>query len=150
MSDDEDSVSFVRCSNTASWNKNRLDIVTVGFEVTADSFKSEGASVFVSVNGIVFIEESWRILHWSNLALLDHREDSTNVFSNDPIGLDLVNALKHVRPEIAVIVRASTLPGVGERLAGESAREDVDLASPFGEIGCCDVVITFCVWVPII
>jgi hypothetical protein len=75
--------------------------------------------------------------------LLDHREDSSNVFSNDPIGLDLVNTAEHVRPEVAVILRASSLPGITERLAGKAAGEYIDSASPLGEVGCGDVFITF-------
>ena len=86
----------------------------------------------------------------SNVALLDHREDSTNILTHDPIGSHLVNAAVHERPEVAVIIRASSLPGITEWLARETSREDVDLAPPFAEIGSGDVFITFCVWKPIL
>lgn len=119
-------------------------------KVVADAFKGKGLSKSVSVNVVVLTEQRPLSLHCRNLALLDHREDSSNVFSHNPSGPDSVDALEHVRPEVAVILRASSLPGVGEGLAGKAACEDVDFASPLGEVGLCDVVITFCVWVPII
>jgi hypothetical protein len=59
-----------------------------------------------------------------NVALLNHREDSSNVLTNEPIGLDFVNAAVHVRPEVAVIALASSLPGDTERLARKAASED--------------------------
>jgi hypothetical protein len=71
------------------------------------------------------------VRHWRYLALLDHRCDSSNIFSHDPIGLHLVNAAEHVRPEIAVILRASSLPGITEGLARESSRENGDPSAPF-------------------
>jgi hypothetical protein len=66
-----------------------------------------------------------------NVALLNHREDSSNVFTNEPIGLDFVNAAVHVRPEVAVIFRASALPGKTKGLARKASCEYVDFASPF-------------------
>ena len=77
--------------------------------------------------------------------MLDHREDASNVLANNPIGSHLVNAAVHERPEVAVIFRAFSLPGITERLAGKTACEDVDTPPPLAEIGCCDVFITFCV-----
>jgi hypothetical protein len=140
----------VRGSNTASWNKYRLDGISVGFEVAADSFKGEGASLLVSLNIVSLCEKRGRTCHLRYLALLDHREDSSNVFSNDPIGSDFVNAAEHVRPEIAVIFRASSLPGITKRLARKSSCEDVDLSSPLCKVCFGDVFITFCFGVMII
>ena len=82
--------------------------------------------------------------------MLDHREDSSNIFANDPIGLDLVNAAEHVRPEIAVIFRASSLPGITEWLTWKSSCKYIDSASPFGEVCFRDVFITFCVWIIVV
>jgi hypothetical protein len=82
--------------------------------------------------------------------LLDHREEASNIFSNDPTGPDFIDATVHVRPEVTVILRASSLPGITERLAWESSRENIDLASPFPKICFCDVVITLTMWIPVI
>jgi hypothetical protein len=106
-------------------------------------FDGEGLSVFVSTKGVFFVKESCLVCHFKNLAGLNHREDSTNIFSNDPSGSDLLNAAEHVRPEPAVIFRASSLPGITERLAGKSASENVDSSSPFAKICFRDVFITF-------
>jgi hypothetical protein len=117
-------------SDTASWNKDRLDGISVTFKVVADSLKGKGFSELVSSNGVTLVEKSCLTCHRRYLALLDHREDASNVFSNNPIGSDFVNAAEHVRPEIAVICRAASLPGITERLAREPSCEDVDPAPP--------------------
>ena len=140
----------MRRSNGTSRNKHRLDGVSVRLKVVADAFKGKGLSQFVSSNNVLLTEKRPLHFHLRYLALLHHREDSTNVFSHNPSGPDSVDALKHIRPEVAVILRASSLPGITEGLAGKASREDVDFASPLGEVGLCDVVITFCFWVPII
>jgi hypothetical protein len=133
----------VRGSNGASWNKHRLDGISVTLKVVADALQGKGLTQSVSSNSVCLVEQRPLSLHSRYLALLDHREDSSNVFTHDPIGSDLVNAAVHKRPEVAVIIRASSLPGITEGLARESTREDVDLAPPFAEIGFCDVFITF-------
>ena len=148
--DDEHPVSSVGGSDTASWNKHRLDGISVTFKVVADALKGKGLSQLVSSNTVERVEKSWRTCHLRYLALLDHREDSSNVFSNNPIGSDLVNAAEHVRPEVAVIFRASASPGITERLARKAASEHVHSSAPLCEVGCCDVFIRFAVWVPIV
>jgi hypothetical protein len=55
-----------------------------------------------------------------------HVDVSSNIFSNDPRGPDGSHEPMHFRPEMAVIFRASSLPGVGERLAGVSACDNID------------------------
>ena len=113
------------------------------FKVRADSFKGKGLLELESSSNIVILfEQRGRTCQRSNFALLHHREDASNVFTNDPIGLDLVNTPEHVRPEVAVILRASALPGITERLAGKPSSKYVNLSSPFGEIGVGDVFIT--------
>ena len=149
MSDDEDPVSSVGGSNGASWNKHRLDFISIGFDVSADAFQGKGLCESVSAKYVTRVEHSGLTLHWRNLALLDHREDASNVFANHPIGLHFVNTAVHVRPEVAVIFRASSLPGVTERLARKSASEHVDSSAPLGEVGLCDVFITFALREPI-
>ena len=49
-----------------------------------------------------------------------------NVFSKHPSGPAFVHEPTHFRPEMAVIVRASALPGLTERLAGVPAGDDID------------------------
>jgi hypothetical protein len=49
-----------------------------------------------------------------------HIDDSSNVLTNDPSGLGFRNNSEHFRPEVTVILLASTLPGDRERLAGEA------------------------------
>jgi hypothetical protein len=55
-----------------------------------------------------------------------HRDDSSNVFTNDPSGLCPVNNSQHFRPERTVICRAFSLPGDAERLARKSPCEQVN------------------------
>ena len=150
MSDDEDPISSVGGSNGASWNKYRLDFISIGFDVSADAFQGKGLCESVSAKYVTLVEHSGLTLHWRNLALLDHREDASNVFANHPIGLHFVNTPVHVRPEVAVILRASSLPGITERLARKSASEHVDSSAPLGEICFGDVVITFRIRIPIV
>jgi len=147
--DDEDAVASVGGSDTASRNKHRLDTISVALKVVADALQGKGLSRLVKSSNVVRrVEKSCCTCHLRYLALLDHREDSSNVFSNDPIGLHLVNAAEHVRPEVAVILRASSLPGITEWLARKSAGENVDSSSPLGEVCGCDVFIRFTIWVP--
>jgi hypothetical protein len=42
---------------------------------------------------------------------------SSNIFANKPTGPDFLKDPLNFRPEMAVIFRASSLPGVGKRLA---------------------------------
>jgi hypothetical protein len=54
------------------------------------------------------------------------RDDSSNVFSNNPSGSDFADESKHFWPEITVIFFAKALPCNGERLAWKSAANEVD------------------------
>jgi hypothetical protein len=104
--------------------------------------QGKGLSEFVSSSKVVKrVEKSGCTCQLRNLALLDHREDSSNVFSHNPSGPDLVDAAIHIRPEVAVIIRASSLPGIGEGLARKAACEDIDLSLVFCEVCCFDVFI---------
>lgn len=50
----------------------------------------------------------------------------TNVLQKDPLRLEGGNERRQVRPEVAVIVRASALPGNGEGLAGVTGGEECE------------------------
>ena len=69
-----------------------------------------------------------------------HPDDSSNVFTNNPSGPQCGNNVEHCRPQVAVITRASSLPGQTVRLAGEAARDKVNSASAkSSKIGSLDV-----------
>lgn len=55
--------------------------------------------------------------HLSLLTGLYHREDTSNILTDNPIWSDLVYGSEHVRPEVAVIVCSLSLACDGERLA---------------------------------
>jgi hypothetical protein len=55
-----------------------------------------------------------------------HTDDARNILTNNPAGLDERNNAAHLRPEVTVILRASSHPGVTERLAGESSDHNVN------------------------
>jgi len=59
-----------------------------------------------------------------------HIDDSSNILSKHPIGPELPHDSKHFRPEVTVVLLASTLPGTTERLAGESPEMRVGLSMP--------------------
>lgn len=148
--DDEHPVSSVWGSDGTSRNKHRLNGISVTFKICADSFKCKGFSQLVSVKCVALSEKSGLTCHFRNLALLDHREDSSNVFSHNPSGLDFIDGAVHCWPEIAVIFRASSSPGITERLARKAASEHVHSSAPLCEVCCCNVFITLCIWIPII
>jgi hypothetical protein len=56
-----------------------------------------------------------------------HADESSNIFTKHPSGLASLDSIEHCRPEEAVIICASLLPGDGKRLARESARDEVTL-----------------------
>jgi hypothetical protein len=59
-----------------------------------------------------------------------HIDDSSNIFANDPSGPLLFNNSQHFRPEIAVIIFASSLPAITEWLARKAPCEQVDSLPP--------------------
>jgi hypothetical protein len=54
---------------------------------------------------------------------------ASNVLSNDPAGPDSFDNSKHLRPEVSVILIASSDPGKREGLAGISPCDDVNHSS---------------------
>jgi hypothetical protein len=142
-----DPVSSVGCSDGTSWYNNRLDFVSFGFEVLADALKGEPA--FLSIK-VVRLEKVGRATHVSRLAGLHHRCDSSNIFTNDPSGVNLSDCPMHLLPEVAVVFLSLSSTCEAERLAGEASCENIDFAPPFCKVGFCNVFITLCVWKPII
>lgn len=53
------------------------------------------------------------------------RSESRNIFSDDPSWTVKSDALKHNRPEVAVVCRSFSSSGCGEGLAGEAAGEEI-------------------------
>lgn len=49
---------------------------------------------------------------------------SRDVFSNDPVGVELVDDAQHFRPQVSVVFFASLFPRNGERLTRESTRDN--------------------------
>ena len=54
-----------------------------------------------------------------------HADEARHVFTKHPSGLASGNSVEHCRPEETVIVRASSLPGNGKRLAREASGDEV-------------------------
>lgn len=60
----------------------------------------------------------------SNAIVECHADDSSNILSNDPRRPELLHNAKHFWPEETVVLCAFSLPGDGERLAGEPAGDE--------------------------
>lgn len=54
--DDEDAVSSVGGSNGTSWNKHRLDFVSVTLKVVADALQGKGLDKSVSSYSLALVE----------------------------------------------------------------------------------------------
>ena len=65
----------------------------------------------------------------------------TNVLSHNVAGSARVNNARNLRPEVAVIRRASALPGDAERLAGVSGCEEVDSAAKRPGVEGAEVIV---------
>lgn len=141
--DDPDPVASVRCTDTASRNNERLDGISLSFEILADGVENE-SSLFDSRNGRILRACNGRRCHVNDLTGQYHTGDASNIFTNDPSRSDLSYDRKHVRPEVTVIVRPASFAGNGKRLAGESAREHVDTPSVAAKVGFRNVFITCC------
>lgn len=99
----------MRRVDTASWKYIRLDFEAFSLQISAHLFENQ------SVRPI---------------------NDSENIFTHDPAGTYFPNRSQHFRPEITVVIRASSLPCHTEGLTGKSPCEDIDL-SPMGNKVCC-------------
>ena len=119
MGDEPCPVSPVRRIDTASWKYIRLDAVTFSFQISA------------------------HLLEYQSLRPIN---DSENILAHDPAGTDFPNRSQHLRPEIAIVLRASSFACRTERLAGEASRENDDTVSPNREICRANIGVLFCMW----
>lgn len=132
-------VALVGRTDGTSRNNKRLDGITRSLEVAADALDGE---VLLLAVYVIFLEERAVAAQVSLLCGLYHREEASNVLTNDPSGLHLAYSSEHLRPEVAVIVRSASSSGKAEGLTRESACEYVNPPSPRGEVCLCDVNIT--------
>jgi hypothetical protein len=99
----------------ASWNNKELDFVSdcaKGFQYFLANKSSHAIDHCSHLsNGISFT------VHVKKVIELDHREESSNIFRNNPSGLCFGNNSEHLIPEVAVVFLASSLPGLGKWLA---------------------------------
>jgi hypothetical protein len=67
------------------------------------------------------------------------RDETSNVFTNDPSRSRECNNAAHLRPEVAVVFLRSLLSGDAEGLAGESAADEIDSSKPIQSV-CVNAV----------
>jgi hypothetical protein len=53
-------------------------------------------------------------------------DEPRHILTKEPSGPECVEAADHFRPEVTLIIRASSLPGLTERLTGKSAAHKVN------------------------
>jgi hypothetical protein len=94
----------VRGTDGTSRNKQRLDGISFTLKIPADGL--DDVFLPLAVYRLILSEQRGLTSHVSRLAGLYHREDATNVLTNDPTGPDLVNGTEHVRPEVTAVLRA--------------------------------------------
>jgi hypothetical protein len=109
----------MRCADGASWNNNRLDIVSRRFKIVTDSIEDSVAGSFIYLSHL--FEKIGFTCHFKDICPLYHAGESTNIFSNNPSRPEFLDNSKHFRPEETVIIRSSALSGNTERLARESS-----------------------------
>ena len=118
------------------------------YEITADGL--DDVFLPLAVYRLILSEQRGLTSHVSRLAGLYHREDATNVLTNNPTGPDLVNGTEHVRPEVTAVLRTLSPAGNGKGLAWETSCEDVDPSPSSPKIRSCNIRITFCMAEPVI
>lgn len=99
----------VRGTDGTSRNKQRLDGISFTLKIPADGL--DDVFLPLAVYRLILSEQRGLTSHVSRLAGLYHREDATNVLTNDPTGPDFVNGTEHVRPEVKAVLRAPSLAG---------------------------------------
>lgn len=100
----------MRCADGTSRNNNRLDGISLTFEVLADGLDDVLLVEFVNV--VTLSKERTCPPHFNLTAGLYHRDDASNVFTKDISGTNLSYCSKHLRPEVTVILRAVSLSGM--------------------------------------
>lgn len=78
-----------------------------------------------------FVTEAFQV---SETIVERQADDSRSVLTKDPAGPAFANNPSHLRPEVTVILLASSLPGDTKRLARESSGDEVDRLSH--NVGC--------------
>lgn len=129
-----------RSDGTSRYNK-RLDRIPLTLKVLADRLDDmplTHLSLLVTLS-----EYRGLACHWSLLAGLYHREDSSNILTDNPRGPDLPYRPQHLRPEVAVILRSSPSSCHREGLAGKAPGKDIDPSPPLRKVCCPDVSIMF-------
>lgn len=107
----------VRGTDGTSRNKQRLDGISFTLKIPADGL--DDVFLPLAVYRLILSEQRGLTSHVSRLAGLYHREDATNVLTNDPTGPDLVNGTEHVRPEVTAVLRAPSLAGAEKGWQGK-------------------------------
>lgn len=139
-----DTVPSVRGTDGTSRNKQRLDGISFTLKITADGL--DDVFLPLAVYRLILSEQRGLTSHVSRLTWLYHREDSTNVLTNNPTGPDLVNGAEHVRPEVTAVLRAPSLAGNGKRLAvmDDHSENGIALVVPDPDvINCSSFVFIF-------
>jgi hypothetical protein len=122
----------VRRTDGASWNNNRLNLITDSFELFADGVKDN--CVFTISTRLII----GTTLQVNSICGDLQRSDSSNILTNDPSGPCFLYDSEHFRPEMARVSRSSSFPCVGKRLAGEAPGKE-SCASESGSVEGADV-----------
>ena len=104
-----------------SRNNHRPDGISNGLKVFADPV--DGELSVLRLNLITRSEQIGIAFQRSDVRRLYHREDTSNVFTNNPARSDVSNNAQHFWPEVTVIFRSKALPCRAEWLAWESSGE---------------------------
>lgn len=140
------SLSFVGCSNTCSRYSKRLYLIPFFFKIFTDCcdkhFCLSYVYCLIMVNCIVAYNRS--VFHDREYipvcaAPIFHADDSSNIFTKHPSGLDVSNDFAHLRPEVTVVVSAKSFSCKAKSLAWESAGKNVNCAAPGGGVEVADV-----------
>ncbi len=118
-------------------------MVSLSFEVCTNTVEH---SCRLQISVCLFAFNSGAYVHSKCTRWECHAGDSSNILTNDPSGPAFLHSTEHVRPEVTVILRASSLPSMTERLAWESTGEYIDPSSVSNKVCCCDIVQFVCVW----
>lgn len=115
--DDPHPVAAVRRTDTASRNNERLDGISLSFEILADGVEDE-SSLFDPGSSRSLRACNGRRCHFNDLTGQYHTGDASNIFTNNPSRSDLSYDRKHIRPEVTVVVRPASFAGNGKGWQG--------------------------------
>ncbi len=108
-----DPVSEVRGIDATSRNNKRDRPVPQRFKIVEEREEEQHFFSCKYSSETVEILCSFKVstLHFKNARPDPHADEAINVFTNNPSGPDIGNDSEHFRPEVAVILRAASLPG---------------------------------------